>query len=477
MVLGPAEVRNALAQEKAAPDAALQEAKFAFEEAQVLYAKDQFDEAADKFMAAFAKKPFSSFLFNAAVAHEKAKNFDKAVEEFRRYLDIDPQARDAAEVKSRIESLKALLTPSSPTPVGAPAPEKPAAPAPVLPAIGTKGLVIIDSKPTGATIYLDDKSQGVFATTPWQGSLEPKTMKLLIEAKGFKPEERQIQPRRDKILEIYISLSEQHFLGWIEVVSNVPGADVFIDRQEIGAMGRTPYTGHLKPGKHTLWVQRAGYQTASKEIDVEPGTATTHTINLEVVDFGTLKASNKANEGGKLFVDGALLCTLPCDQQLKPGDHALRVQKEGMENFEGRLTVNRADTTTMDMAYSPKPSRAKAWTEGVFSAAFLAGGIYLGIKGNHIKDDINRDVKDVSKLTNTSDNRTTTGKYYYIGADVCFGLGIVTGAVALWNFLESGPPSTAVLRTTNSTNPEGKKLSFAPIGIPGGAGLAAAGRF
>jgi len=235
----------------ASVDPSLQAAKFAFEEAQVLYTKDEFEAAAAKFMVAFDKKPFSSFLFNAAVAYEKAKLFDKAIAAFQQYLEIDPQARDAGEVKGRIESLKTV---GAPPPEGAPA-EKPAQ---VLPAIATKGLVIVDSKPSGASFYLDDKAKGLFAKTPWQGSLDPRPVKLLVEAKGFKPEEREIYPRTDRVLEVYIALSEQHFLGWIEVVSNVPGADVFIDRQEIGAIGKTPYTGHLKPGKHTLWVQKAG---------------------------------------------------------------------------------------------------------------------------------------------------------------------------------------------------------------------------
>ena len=469
-----APVAAAPAQEQAAvPDLALQEAKAAFEEAQTLYTKDQFEDAAAKFMVAFDKKPFSSFLFNAAVAYEKALQYPKAVDAFQKYLEIDPQARDAAEVKARVDSLKAVLAPPA---TGEKKPPEIAA-AQVLPAIATKGLVIIDSKPPGASFYLDDKSKGVFAITPWQGSLEPKPVKLIVEAKGFKPEERQVIPRTDKILEIYIALSEQHFLGWIEVVSNVPGADVFIDRQEIGAIGKTPYTGHLKPGKHTLWVQKAGYEVAKKDIEVEPGTATTHTVNIEVVGYGTLRAGTKASEGGKLSIDGAPVCALPCEQQLKPGDHVLHVQKEGMENYDGKLAVSRADTTYMDLSYSPKPSRVKAWTYAVFSAAFFGGGIYLGLKGNQVKDDINKDIKDPTKLINTSDSRKDTGKYYYIGADVCLGLGLVTAALATWNFLESGPPSTATFKTTNTTSAASGKFGFAPMDVPIGAGLAATGRF
>ena len=40
-------------------------------------------------------------------------------------------------------------------------------------------------------------------------------------------------------------------------------------------MGRTPFTGHLKPGKHTIYVE----QWASSDrgdIEVKPGTATQH---------------------------------------------------------------------------------------------------------------------------------------------------------------------------------------------------------
>ena len=403
----------------------------------------------------------------------RRKELPKAVDTFQRYLSVDPEARDAVDVKARIDSLKAVLAP--PGLAGqarARTRPRPRSCRPWPPRAWSSS----SPSPRARTSTSTTRRKGVFATTPWQGSLEPKPVKLIFEAKGFKRETREIAPRSDKILELYISMSEEHFLGWIEVVSNVPGADVFIDRQDIGAIGRTPYTGHLKPGKHTLWVQQAGYEPTKKDIEVQPGTATTHTMNLELVSYGTLKAG-KSTEGGKLFVDGAQVCTLPCEQQLKPGEHVLQVQKEDMENYDGKLTVNRADVTTMELAYSPKPGRGKAWTEAVISAGLFAGGIFLGVKGNQVKDDINRDVKDPSKLITTSDSRTQTGKLYYIGADVCFGLGVVTAALATWNFLESGPPSTATFKTNSTGAPAAAKLGLAPMDVPSGAGLAATGRF
>ncbi len=460
---------------RAEGDPLLQAAKAEFEEAQSLYTRELWDDAAAKFLSAYEKKPFSSFLFNAAVAYERAHKLEKALEMFQRYVDKDPQARDADEVKARIEGIKSLLAPPVATPSKGKT-EKPAEVA-VLPKIATKGLVIIESKPAGAKIYLDDKSTGIFAETPWQGSLEPKPVKLILEAQGFKSEEREISPRTDKVVEVFISMSEQHFLGWIEVISNVPGAEVFIDQREFGAIGRTPYTGHLKPGKHKLWVQKPGYEPGEKEVEVQPGTATTHNINIELVKYGVLRAGGAGSEGARLSVDGAFACALPCEKQIPAGDHRLVVEKEGMENYSGPLPLQRADQVALDLQFIPKPPKTKAWTEAVLSGLFLGGGVYLAVLGSRVHDDIKNDMAVASKMTGSDDSRRVKGALYYLGADVLLSASVVTGLLSAWHFLEEGPPSTARMRRNNMAEPEQKKVGFAPMALPGGAGMSAVGGF
>ena len=199
---------RAVAADDDAPDADLKLAKKSFEAAQTAFVREEYEKAADLFLNAFEHKPYPAFQFNAAVAFEKAKRFDQAKEYFERYLTQDAGASDAAQVRARIDALAKILAPPPPpspaiepavpgtsAPPGTPGASAtpgtapPAAgPEPVaLPSFDTKGLVVIDSKPQGATIYLNDKKSGPFGQTPWHGSLDPKPVRLILESKGFKP--------------------------------------------------------------------------------------------------------------------------------------------------------------------------------------------------------------------------------------------------------------------------------------------------
>jgi len=448
------------------PDKDLQLAKDEFEAAQQLFVKEQFDEAAARFLTAYTRKDFPAFLFNAAVSYEKAKKLEKAEEFFRKYLEQDPKASDAEGVRARIAALRTILAPPAEQAApGAPAGATP--PVPVLPAIETKGLVVIDSKPAGATIYLNDKKAGPFAITPWHGSLPSGSVKVILEAKGFKAEERTLAPRADKLLDVYIALSEEHFLGWVEIVSNVPGSDVYIDKKEIGAIGKTPYTGHLKPGAHVIFVEKPGYKPVQTTIDVAPGTASTHAVTLERGENGWITVAGRGAYGAKVSVDGKASCTAPCQTEKPPGLHKVVVEKDGFEDYAAELKVEKGAETVVEVQWSPRPSRTGAWTAATLAAVSLGAGIYAGLHANQLKSDLQSD-RDAGRL-DSRDPRFSQGKVWSYAADGLFGLATVFAVSSVISFLSHGPDSTGVV--------DQRGVSFAPTVFVAGGGFAASGSF
>jgi tetratricopeptide (TPR) repeat protein len=502
---------TARAADEATPDKALNDAKDDFESAQTFFVRGEYDAAAAKFLEAYNKKPYPAFLFNVAVSYEKAKQLEKAKDYFERYLREDPNASDAAQVRLRLDVIGKLLAPAPPPPTpvapgpapaapgapsapgtgtpaapgtagepstpaapGAPAvpglaaPPAPVAPPPVLPDIDTKGLVVIDSKPQGATIYLNDKRSGPFGQTPWHGSLESKPVRLILESKGYKAEERSISPRSDKLIDVYIALSEEHYLGWIEIASNVIGADVFIDRKEIGAIGRTPYTGQLKPGKHTIFLEKFGWDPLQQEIDVPAGTATQHNLTMQKSVVGWVTITGKTTQGGRLIVDDKFGCVTPCRQELPPGKHKVRVEKKGFEDYETEIELGQGIETQVEVSMSPTPPRMHAITTGVVALVIIGAGAYVGYLSDQNKTGLQNDING-GVLIDNKDSRFSNGKYEAIGADVLYGLGAIVAATAIYGLFEHGPDSTGVM--------EHHQVTLAPLLGPEGTGLAFSGRF
>jgi tetratricopeptide (TPR) repeat protein len=106
----------ARAADEATPDTALNEAKEDFETAQTFFVRGEYDAAAAKFLEAYNKKPYPAFLFNVAVSYEKGKQLEKAKTYFEKYLQDDPNASDAAQVRLRLDVIGKLVAPPPPAP-------------------------------------------------------------------------------------------------------------------------------------------------------------------------------------------------------------------------------------------------------------------------------------------------------------------------------------------------------------------------
>jgi len=444
----------------AQPADALKKAQSAFDQAQLDYLQGNYDEAAKGFESAYTARQFPQFLYNIGAAfHMKGKkssdpaSYGKAVEYYRKYLAADPQAGDKAKVEkaigvleAEITRIKAAGTPAPGTGSGnAPAPA-PSAEVQSLGDVKVRGLVVIESEPQNATIYLDDRKNGPFGQTPWSGSLDG-THKVIVEKRGFMVSESEVSADPSKLFVLRAVLGKEDFLGWVEITSNVPGADVYIDDKSVGAVAKTPHSQNIKPGKHTFWVTAEGYDEYKIELEVTPGG--THEVKapLKGAPVGRINVIGFGIEDSTVILNGKVLCERgPCLKSVPQGDHTLTVTRSGMKTYSRRINVQAKTETTVKVALAPTPSRTDAIVAYVLAGGFTAGGVVLGLKANGYRDDLRKEIDTGEPPPDTNDPRYTKGKIFAIAANVSYAIAGVTALTAIYyTFRDKGSSSTGLI--------------------------------
>ena len=99
-----------------------------YEEATAAFGLGRYAEAAEKYEAAFALRPDPALLYNAAQAFRLAGNKPRALELYRNYVRLFPDASNANDARSHVAGLKRDLEEPPPTLV---TPLPPAMPRPV----------------------------------------------------------------------------------------------------------------------------------------------------------------------------------------------------------------------------------------------------------------------------------------------------------------------------------------------------------
>jgi hypothetical protein len=442
------------------PDA-LRKAQASFDQAQSDYLQGKYDEAAQGFQDAYGARPFPQFLYNVGASfHMKGKKasdvvaYGKAVEFYKRYLKEEPQANDKAKVEKAIGVLEAEikrlqeLTTAQGSAAGSAAPPQVAASEEVqqLGDVKVRGLVVIVTEPQNATIYLDDKKKGAFATTPWSGSLEGEH-KLIIEKQGYKPVETVIAADPSKLIQVISPMSQEFHLGWIKITSNVPGADIYIDDKSVGAVAKTPLSPgqNIEPGKHTVWIAAEGYDEYTETIEIFPGKTKEIHANLKGSPVGKLTVTGMGIDESKIYVDGKVLCEQgPCLKSVTEGSHEITIKRDGYKTYSKRIVITPKTETTVKVQQAQKPGRGDAIVAYVLTAAFGGAAIYLGTQSENIKTELQDEIAAGMPPVDNNDPRFTRGKIYAIAADGAFAIAGVTLLTAIYyTFRDKGPPTRA----------------------------------
>jgi tetratricopeptide (TPR) repeat protein len=459
---------------------ALKKAQASFDQAQGEFLQGKYEEAARSFQDAYDARPFPSFLYNvAATYHTKGKKdsdpvaYQKAIDAYRKYLTADPQAPDKAKVEKAIGVLEAEIKRLKDQPAGAGsgAPGPGSAAPPAVPSeevtkleVKVRGLVVIESEPSGATIYLDDKRKGAFATTPWSGTLEGDH-KVILEKRGYVVVEKTISADPTKLFLLSGAMAPANFLGWVEITSNVPGADIFIDDKAVGAVGKTPLSQNLSKGKHTFWISAEGYNEVQQEVEVIANEVTPIKVQLKGEPVGKLNVTGLGIEDARISVDGKVLCERgPCLKSLQQGEHTVTVTRPDFKSYSRRISIQAKTETQIRITLAPKPGHGDAIVTFLLAAGFGGGGAFLGVQANKVRDDLKKEIAAGNPPPDSNDPRFLRGKLFAIGADAAFALaGIAAITTVYYTFREKGAPSTGLIDV--------RSVALTPTVGPGYAGL------
>ncbi len=498
LALAPATAGAQAAADSATSErASLQAARDHMERGQELYAASQYLEAAEAFLAAYDARPFSAFLFNAGVAYERYGDARKAVRSYQRYLEREPDAPDAAEVRAKINALVAALEaagesleepetpPGETTPTETPAPgpaETPPGtpPAPQVapgavhvegPVEEMKSLLSITTEPAGARVRVTQGDRVVAAgPAPFAETLEEGDYRVVVEHPDYRAVEQNLRVRPGKVYVVIVEMSQGQFFGFLRVVSDPPGAAVYVDDRAAGSHGQTPFQNPIPTGEHRVWIERAGYAPEERTVEVGLGEQVTVDATLARVTYGRLRVVANV-EGATVYIDGDRAGSVPYEGEVEAGEHEITVSARGMKDWEEDVTIERGQLTPIRVRLRDSVSRGGAWGMLTLGALAAGGGAVLGVMSRNLEDDLARD--RAAGILASDDERIRRGRWFAIGADASFGLGGFLGLLSIFYFVRDPLPDS-----------EGRVLeprdwAFVPVLDPfaGTAGLDVRGRF
>jgi hypothetical protein len=203
----------------------------------------------------------------------------------------------------------------------------------------------IDSSPQQAAVYWDAGSTpaprdfGIAGYTPLDLRLPKGAAKIVIELRGFKTAERDLDVRKAESLSV--TLERAPLPGKLDLRAggdgSAAGAEVAIDGV---VRGTVPNTFDLFSGHHQMEIRKAGYKTFSEWVDITEDEHRTRDLSLERAEqpMGSLLVTSDA--GGDVYVDGTKRDTAPAIVNgLPAGDHIVEVRVVGSPPWRQSVTV------------------------------------------------------------------------------------------------------------------------------------------
>jgi hypothetical protein len=212
------------------------------------------------------------------------------------------------------------------------------------------GMVVIDSRPPGAEVLLDDQKVG---NTPFSRDITPGQHRLELVKPLYYPETSNFEINSGETNRLPLFRLRPRF-GFARVVSHPQGAQIRVDGKPVGA---APCLDTLQSGTHRLTAVLDLYHDYSREFVIRDGETTTLEFSLAPA-HGRLEIDSAPESGARAFLDGVERGETPLVLERFPsGEYSLKVTKAHFQTVEEGITVTDGRTTRKTVLLSPSEGR------------------------------------------------------------------------------------------------------------------------
>ena len=154
-----------------------------------------------------------------------------------------------------------------------------------------------------------------------------------------------------KAVDLKRQLSER--LALVEVLSNPPGATIFVDRKDLGAYGTTPTTIAVVPGEHRLILQAPDHLADEVSIVAQRGASFTVTRKLDPALVSVKLEANVADAHFFVTVRGETWEKPSGTHSLPRGFWTVRAEAEGYAPQEVQMSTSMPSTQPATLEEQP----------------------------------------------------------------------------------------------------------------------------
>ncbi len=358
------------------------EAQLLYERGAELYRARRFGEALEAMVASNRLVPNANVVFNVAQIYELLERPIDAFNWYQRHLgfDLDPESRARAD--ARLEILRTQVA-----------------------------VLDVQTTPEGAALYIDRVELGTVGPAPRKVAVAAGAHTVIARLDGYRDAQAATAAVVGQAASVELSLTRM--MGTLEMRSEPPGAQVFLDGDS-EPLGSTPLTLERPVGLSRLSVRLDGHLSRELDVRIVEATAASYTVTLspDPSRFAALTIE-AVPAGATVTLDGEPQGQTPLTlRTLPPGIRSLRVERPAHEPWAADLQLIAGSTTRVEaslVANADKPWPHWHWLGYGAAGLLLAVGAGIGIAALDENRDDDPDPDRVDDLNTAADSFMLAG--------------------------------------------------------------------